>query len=120
MCCERTWLYLSQSDDFAIEVFVPEYNVSNEEKTLAPIETTTSTPFGAVLKLYYWNAEESEPTCNLKMEDVAFGRTRGKIICINSTYGKEVKQDKWGRMLITDLTESGDFLSGSWYEGFDY
>lgn len=114
------WLYLSQSDDFAIEVLVPEYTVSNEEKITASIEITTSIPFEAVLKLYYWNAEDDEPSCNLNMDDVVLGRTRGKIIYINSAYVKEVKQDEWGRILINDFTESGDFLSGSWYEGFDY
>ena len=117
---EDGWLYLSQSDDLAIEILIPEYNISNEGATFASSEITVSEPFGAVYKLYYWNTENSEPTCDLKMDDVAIRRTRGKIIFINSAYVKEVKHDEWRRVLINDFTESGDFLSGSWYEGFDY
>ena len=117
---EDGWLYLSQLDDLAIEIFTPEYNVSSKEETIASSEITVSEPFGAVYKLYYWYIEDGEPTCDLKMGDVAFGRTRGKIIFINSAYVKEVKQDEWRRVLINDFTESGDFFSGSWYEGFDY
>ncbi|MBR4889586.1 MAG: hypothetical protein IKU17_10620 [Clostridia bacterium] len=77
-------------------------------------------PFGAVYKLYYWNADDDKPTCDFEVDDVAFGRTRGSIIYVNSAFIKEVKQGEWGRVLINDFTESGDFISGSWYEGFDY
>lgn len=131
MIYDQGWLYLSSSDDFAIEVLYPEHHsiYSSQDGTSwdRTVEAGSYTvavypyDFDSGLRLGVYD-NDSTVTHDLNVDEMSFGRARGTIVYINSKYVSQVKQNEGGHMraLITDFTGDREIISGQWREGFNY
>lgn len=113
---DEGWLYLDSSDDVAIEIFAPEYSVEGVEH--AQIETTASgCIYDSVYKLYYWLSAEGEPSCDLDISEVSFGRAKGRIFFVNKEYVVNMCPDFNGGTRLLDVEIFGEtiqFRAGPW------
>lgn len=128
---DQGWLYLSTSDDFAVEILYPEYQthyVFNDgypwDSTIEAGSYTVSwDPFdlysGYCISGY--DTADSTVTTNLTAEQLSLGRARGSIVYINSKYVSEVVPSENGlsRTLITPFDDFG-YISGGWYDEILY
>lgn len=126
---EEGWLYMDSSDDFAVEIVYPEFNVYHEyseneneysytDTKEAGCYTYTYCPFGFWnndFKIGYYD-EQSSWNCDLDVNQCTFGRAKGKIYFINSDYVSEVKCADNGssRVLVTAFPGSEEVYSGMW------
>ena len=115
---DQGWLFQDVLGDFAIEVLIPAYSVTDgysDTNTYDPENVTvTYNPFEYnVFRIGYWS-ENYQEECELDLEQVEFGRAKGKLIFINSKY-VTVTTDDSGNSRI--LKWYDDFCSAEYYSG---
>lgn len=128
---DQGWLYLSSSDDLAIEILYPAYTryfeYQDGSSWTDPMEEGSYTyawcpyAFDEGMRLFAYN-EDSRATHDLTEDEISFGRARGTVVFINSKYVSEVRpsEDGYSRVLITDFTGNEEYYSGSWYSDLNY
>ena len=128
---DQGWLYLSSSDDLAVEILYPEYQIHYAYKDGFTWDSTTEAggytvswcPFDiwCGFSITGYDTADMTATTDLTVEQLSLGRARGSIVYINSKYvsGVAPSADGANRTLITSFDDSA-YLSGGWYDDILY
>ena len=101
---EDGWMYLATDENFALEVLWPEFTVTytfnDGSKPATEIrdagsDTLMSSPFNYDYSALHiaWGRVGTDAETDLSLDDLSFGRARGKIYFINSAYVLEPIQN---------------------------
>ena len=116
---EEGWVYMCTSEDFALEVTYPAHaetyvfasGSTNTHQNEAGSYTVLGSPFHFFGHSFTTSWKAPEYTCqkDIGPEDLSFGRAKGTIYFLNSSYVKEIRpcQDG-GREVLLDV--EGDHL----------
>ena len=127
---EQGWLYLHHSNDIAIEVLYPEYDTTytdpdgneNTNTHYSGSNTISSNPFTYICSMEFDSVHNGHTVSStLNTEQLSFGRTKGTIIYINAKFVTEIKYlENGNRVIVTDLVEGGEFVSGNRFVDIPY
>lgn len=126
---DQGWLYLSTSDDFAVEILYPEFHNwitysdghVSDYTTEAGSYSFTYDPFNSGLNISEHDEKKCTVTTDLTPDQISFGRAKGTIVFINSKYVSEVARSEDGHssVLNTAFSEEG-YFRGYWYDDIQY
>ncbi len=120
---EQGWYYISESNDFAVEVCYPSYKeyftfesgATYVDKIEANSYTISENPFNYLYRPLQlsWTYPDQTVTTDLDLDTLSIGRSKGKIYFINQKYVKDITHDDTSRTMHIEVPDSEDQFLGA-------